>query len=574
MVDIDELVQYLFSKGFNCDKSFIDDSNFISVKLTISGKAVELIHLLTDEITGLPVFSLSPPNDSGQLAHVSIFDFNGLDLGHICVNDRDSVSVNFSMPLLAIEESLRRHIDILTKGITNPEWNRHELLREFSSNWLGVCDLNSKQILLTSASGKLEEINVLRSLANCDYGVNSFHLAQTKDNDLSAIASLHWNNNTIKRPVAGKAIILPLIDVEPAPLKKEDLKTWYLNALLNIKAEDKKLISEQYGRWSGREYWVIFNAEVPSGKVWFCLHLQAKQKHPLPLMAKQLEHWQIKAIPLRLFNKENVLPRGGANLDLAYRRVALIGAGSVGGEIAHKLSSAGIQNLDIFDSDYYSLDNLYRHILPEEFLGLAKSQGLGWQLQRQFLWSKAKGSPRKLLDLRKRQELLSYDLIIIAIGSPTHERLFKEYLIENEVHVPVINTWLEGFGVGGHATLDIPTSKGCLLCAYVCQETLVRGLNSNLNFIESNQNVTINLAGCGEQFISYGALCSAQTAIMASDLAIKFLEEKIMTSSKVSWKGSDYDANDNNIQLTHRYHQFSDSLQIKPLHDEDCDACS
>jgi hypothetical protein len=573
MVDIDKLVQHLSDRGFSCHKSPIDLFKIISVKLTISGKPIELIHLLTDEITGLPVFSLTSPNDNGQLAHVSIFDFNGLDFGYICVNDRDSVSVNFSMPLLAIEESLRRHVDILTKGITDPEWNRHELLREFSSNWLGVCDLKNKKMLLTSANGKLEEIDVLRSLPNSKHGVNSYHLAQTQDSDVSAIASLHWNSNTSKRTLAGKAIIIPLIAVEPAPLKKEELKSWYLNALISVKPENKKLLNQQYGRWSSREYWIIFNVDVPSGKTWFCLHFQAEKKHSLPLTTEQMEHWKITAIPLRLFNKENVLPRGGANMGLSYRRVALIGAGSVGGEIAHKLSSAGIQNLDIFDPDYYSIDNLYRHILPEEFLDLPKGLALGWQLQRQFLWSKAQGSSRKLLSLRNRQELMSYDLIIVAIGSPTHERLFKEYLIENDVDVPVINTWLEGFGVGGHATLDIPARKGCLLCAYVCQETLARGLNSNLNFIEANQNVTINLAGCGEQFTSYGAISSAQTAIMASNLAIKFLEEKITTSSKVSWKGSDFDANDSNIQLTHRYYQFSESLQIKPLHDEDCDAC-
>jgi hypothetical protein len=574
MVDIDELVQHLCSKGFDCQKSLIDELNIISIKLDISDKPIELIHFVSDEITGLPIFSLSSPNDYGQLAHVSIFNYKELELGSICVNDRDSVSVNFARPLLAIEESLNRHIALLTKAITVPEWNRHELLREFSSNWLGVCDLKSKQVLLTSAEGKLEEVDVLRSLASCNYGVNSYHLAQTKNSDISSIASLHLNLNKDKRPVAGKAIIIPLTEVEPAPSNKEELNDWYLNSLVNITSEDKKLLTEKYGRWNSQEYWVIYNAEVPSGKTWFCLHFQASKKHSLPLTEDQITHWKIKAIPLRLFNKENVLPRGGANLDLTYKRVALIGAGSVGSEIAHKLSSAGIQHLDIFDPDGYSIDNLYRHILPVEFLGSAKAYALSWQLQRQFLWSQAKGSSRKLLDLRKRQDLMSYDLVVVAIGSPTHERLFKEYLIENDVDVPVINTWLEGLGVGGHATLDIPGSKGCLLCSYVCHTSLARGLSSNLNFIEANQNVTTNLAGCGEQFISYGSICSAQTALIASDLAIKFLEDKVTTSSKVSWKGSDFDAKNKNIQLTHRYYNFSNSLQLTPLHDEDCDACS
>ena len=120
----------------------------------------------------------------------------------------------------------------------------------------------------------------------------------------------------------------------------------------------------------------------------------------------------------------------------------------------------------------------------------------------------------------------------------------------------------------------MPDSAGCLLCAYVCPDTLTRGLNSNLNFIEANQDVTINMSGCGEQFISYSAICSAQTALIASDVAIKCLEGKITSSSKVSWKGSEHDAVAHEVSLTNRFYQFSDSLQIKPLIHEDCDVCN
>lgn len=56
----------------------------------------------------------------------------------------------------------------------------------------------------------------------------------------------------------------------------------------------------------------------------------------------------------------------------------------------------------------------------------------------------------KLLDLRRSRDLLmKYDLIIIAIGAPTQERLFHDYLIKEKINVPVINTWVEGYGIGG-----------------------------------------------------------------------------------------------------------------------------
>lgn len=573
MVEVNEIIEYLNRKGFDCQKMVFEGCDAITVKLDIVGKPVELIHIVTPEITNLPIFLLSAPNDFGHLAHVMNTDISNIELGSICVNDRDSVSINFGIPLLAIEESLNRHIAILTKAMSDPEWNRKELLREFKSCWLNICDHNDRPILLTCERGELEEIDVYRPSG--EIGFNSYYLAQAKDTDLSAVAQLNWHDKS-KRSIAGTAIVLPLSTLEPAPLTEDKIQEWYLDVLANLKPTISKQLGEQFGRWKTHEYWIVFNAEVPSGKVWFCLSFKSKKnkKYALPLSERQLENWKIKAVPIRLFNKEAVLPRGGANLDLATSNVALIGAGSVGCEIAHKLSAAGVQNLDIYDPDIYSIDNLYRHVLPEQFLHWPKAFGLSFSLKRQFLWSKANGYSNKLLELRNRQKLMSYDLIVIAIGSPTHERLFKEYLLDKEVNVPVINTWLEGFGVGGHTVLDIPESKGCLLCSYVCSESLARGLSSNLNFIEPNQNITVNLSGCGEQFITYGAVCSAQTAIIASDLAIKYLEGKVDVSSKVSWKGSDHDANEKNIALTNRFYQFNNSLQVKPLFHEDCDVCN
>ena len=155
-----------------------------------------------------------------------------------------------------------------------------------------------------------------------------------------------------------------------------------------------------------------------------------------------------------------------------------------------------------------------------------------------------------------------------------NERFFKQYLLDNKIDVTTLNCWLEGFGVGGHAVLDISGKDGCLLCAYVDHTDGSRGLQSNLNFIEANQDVMKSIAGCGNQFISYGAASSAQTAVMASSLAIRYLEGKQTDSCKVSWKGDDDDAQAENIKLTHRYYQFKESLKRLPLLDEDCDVCS
>ena len=53
----------------------------------------------------------------------------------------------------------------------------------------------------------------------------------------------------------------------------------------------------------------------------------------------------------------------------------------------------------------------------------------------------------------KRAEF--WHLVVIAIGSPTVERVFAEYCRQEDVGVPVINCWLEGYGIGG------PCDPGC-----------------------------------------------------------------------------------------------------------------
>jgi len=573
MVLLDEIVNYLKTRNFQCIKSQVIEKDTLTVSVIIGKQKVNLSYFYDQEITSLPTFWLKEPLQFMPLAHVNIRNISGVDFGWICVNDADSVSVNYEQPLLAIEESLIRHIALLTKSLLNPDWNRSELLREFQSNWIQLCLPKNKQLLAVCTDVNLQESNVLRPLKGSTYGFDSYYMAEISGSNSSKIGVRNWSTNIVNRTTAGKAIVIPLNELEPAPFNKKGLGEWYLNAMENLLSNKPELF-RKFGQWRSKEFWLILNAETPSGRTWFCLHLESRKKHSLPKSKEALEHWKLQVVNLKLFNKDKVLPRGGANLKLAKKRVALVGAGSVGSEIALKLSSAGIENLDIYDPDNYSLDNLYRHVLSENSLDFPKSMAMSFMIKNRLPWSNATGFPGKLLDLRMMKNLKNYDLIVVAIGSPTHERLFKEHLVKNKIKVPVINTWLEGFGVGGHSIIDIPDSKGCLYCAYVCHETFTRGLSSNLNFIESNQNVTKNLAGCGEQFISYGALCSAQTALIATDLAIRFLEKRLLESSKVSWKGDYDDAKENGINMTHRYIHFNESLRVEPLYDEDCDVCN
>ncbi len=573
---LDDIKQYLTKLGYTCSINQVDGCNRLIVNIELVTGSIQLMLAAEPPFYSLPEFVLINAELYGRLAHVTSYESFGKQLGVVCVNAPDSLSINFEQPLLVLEESLMRHVALRVKCISDPEWNKKELLREFYSDWLRLCQCGSAKPLLANIEKPiLQRLTVYSAVEGREYGIESHDMVHPADSSFSSLSDIHRSMVKGNRQIAGMAVVIPIKELSPAPSQVDSLTQWYIDTITALPPELRKELQQKYSQWRDTSYWVIFTANtVGEDRTWFAIKFVCKSKKALPLATEKLQSWKLEAIPIRLFNQENIVQRGGGRLSLSGKKVALIGVGSVGCEVAHKLSASGVRNLTLVDPDTYSINNLYRHILDQGWVGAPKSSALCWELHRQFPWSDAKWNTDDLMKFAQQENLESYDLIVIAIGNPTKERLFKQYLIDKNLEVAVINCWLEGFGIGGHAILDVPESRGCLLCSYVCQESGARGLVSNMNFIEPNQVTMKSIAGCGEQFISYGAASSAQTGVMTANLAISFLEAKQTESCKISWKGIYDDALAEDIKLTHRYYNFKHSLEYLPLFDEDCDVCS
>ncbi len=560
-----DIVGYLRDEGYEASLEMAGNAKCLEISYEFGEKPLRLLHFCADELTSLPSFFLCDLSSYGKIAHV--LPLNSGNLGNICVGDQDSVSVNYERAELAFEESIKRHIDLLTKAINDTKWNEQELLREFYSNWLTICGHEATEFLC-AASGAFEEIQVFSPVKNRSWGFESKYLGITENApklaDFSYIAQQGG-----KRTKAGAGYVIPLDVLRPAPSSRAELEDWYLRAI------DENDIPLGCAQKKSRHFWLIFNAETPSGRTWFGVALMYKSnaKKALPKTKERMKNWSISPLRVKVFNKDRLMPRSGADLGLVEKSVLLVGCGSVGGEIAYKLGAAGVGQLTLIDPDMYSIDNIYRHVLSDYYIGCNKALALSFSLGSKYPWIDTKYNDKRLLSLRDKAHLELYDLVIIAIGAPTHERLFHDYLIENGVKTPVVNTWLEGYGIGGHAVLDVRESQGCLRCAYVDQHNGGRGLASNLNFLDPSQDLTVNHAGCGELFLPYSAVSAAQTALIASNLAIGSLLGKITASSKVSWKGDDSEVSARGFSVSHRYTTFEKSLQVLPLCREECDLC-
>ena len=81
------------------------------------------------------------------------------------------------------------------------------------------------------------------------------------------------------------------------------------------------------------------------------------------------------------------MPRGGGSLDLGQKSVLLVGCGSVGSELALRLTSAGVGSLTVSDPDELSEKNLYRHALSGKDIGRLKTEALADEMALKHPWA-------------------------------------------------------------------------------------------------------------------------------------------------------------------------------------------
>lgn len=577
-LDYETIIKSFLDSEYDVNPINFYDLDALSVTFIVDKCEMTLIHFCVDELRHLPHFYLKNYNSYGVLAHIiPVPQFDGI--GSICVNHLDSVSINFERPELAFKESIKRHIKLLSQLIIKPDFNKQELLREFNSNWqtntAHALKKSPKTLYCSSKDSDFKQLDVYKPLLpDTVMSINASFIASQKD-EMDIRISQFFSKDERKKHPNSICYILPLQSINPIiPTNTDGLKLWLLEALNSVSQETTTKINKELYSHRTKEFWLVFNVPTPSGKTWFGVILNRDNKRSFPTTLEKLLPWKIEPILINVFNKSLMMPRSGADYSMDNKKVLLFGCGSVGSELAHKLGASGLGSLAIADPDTFSTSNLYRHTLNRNHIHWPKAVAVAGQLQDKYPWLHVTAHGNTLLDSREPKLLNGYDLIIVAIGSPTHERLFHEYVTKVGINIPIIYTWLEGYGIGGHAVLDIPDKKGCLSCAYVESDTGIRGLASNLNFIEANQNIVKNHAGCGEMFIPYGAISSAQTALIAADLSVNYLNGKLTQSTKVSWIGDSADSVNEELKLTQRYHHFHSPLKKHRLEHPLCNVCN
>ena len=526
----------------------------------VGDKMVPLMICLTKNFPNeIPIIYLVNPNFLGLLPHVD-------HEGFVCYMAEEGLVPNHRDPERIIRVAFKKAVKVLEDG-ANGE-NHTDYINDLEYFW-------------KKYEGAVESIN---SLMSPGLEPKRIHMIKNVNNQLfiaearSAISK--YENEEVNNTKENLSVIyLPLRS--NCTFQLPEYGTFWThdqarkNILDNITPETEKFLEKikRKKRFKSTEI-VTLGVPRPAGgtAIVGIMFNGVTAHHPL-----SVQSMLGKPIPLTFnrLDREFLLPRAGANLDLADKKIALVGCGSVGGYIAPSLIKAGIRNLTLIDGEKLKPENIFRHVLGRLGLDMYKSNTLKKELKLKFPYTKVKSitsTIQEAIDSRKFK-WNSYDLVIVAVGKPTIELHLNGVAVRLPDTPPVLFTWLEPYDIGGHSIMvNNGESSGCLECLFTPTTDHHPLVGNKIHFSQPGQHFGKDITGCGQLFTPYGSLSALRTAGMATRMAIDLLTGYIDRNPLMSWKGDSRAFQEAGFRLTDNHQKSHDEL-LSPSYDYAVDHC-
>lgn len=180
------------------------------------------------------------------------------------------------------------------------------------------------------------------------------------------------------------------------------------------------------------------------------------------------------------------------------------------------LAKSGVARLTLVDPELLSWENIRRHELGAEGVGVPKASALKIRLERSIPDLEKVVAYRGTLQMTLASTpnlMADADLVISATGDWAGDVFLNDTIREREPALPILYTWTEAFGLATHAVL-LSGQKG----------QLIDGFDVNGAFKGQASHATRKSPPeCGNATSPFGAVEVSQSQSLAARLALEFL---------------------------------------------------
>ncbi|ENN6813960.1 ThiF family adenylyltransferase [Grimontia hollisae] len=513
----------------------------------------------------LPAAKLLDPTLIGRLPHVNRY-------GTICVEESDSVLVDYAKPGLVISTFLTDVLRLLER--VSLKIYQSELHDEIEGYFSGIPAVNSFYFAGTVP----EKINLKVTQKQRILGY-SYYIPTMLSAD-GEWPPIEFSN--MEKLGQLQSINIPHIPLKRAidpPENAHDIKIDYVTQLLALVDEHALCVLRNIlkSKDHGRQFFVLFSMpRAGQERSQLLLHFKANSclQHPL---LKPCPDWEVDTYSVQRHNKEYLLNRGGADALLSQKKVAVIGCGSVGGEVAAMLAKSGVGELTLIDPDKLEANNIYRHRVGGAYLNfiplkrdgkvtaIYKVHALALEIQKNLPFVKVNPVAFRAESINAIRALKGVDTIVVAVGNPSLSLLLNKQLLELGVNHAIF-CWNEASGYGGHS-VSLDLTKVCYECLFSDE----KGFTAEhiLSLVQPGQAISKNLTGCAGVFTPFSYLDSSRTAAIAAQQTVDALLGHNSSSVARSWKGEDRYG----LRVTERFNQMSLQEELVLAKQAGCRGC-
>lgn len=554
----------------------------------LEGPATLVVGLPSDFPSSLPHFYDSQ-RQFGFMPHLE-------DDGFVCFTRNENLVIDERYPGRVVLDCLKKVIKILESGEITPENN--EFLEEFEVYWARTCNYKEGHTIINDKNDVVRELDIylmpkdIVTYFICEKNYNPEHYIQTV---------FHLNPGDVTKR---RCVYIPLefgTFIQP-PRRKQVWNIKQLKDLIlkNISKKKKETLLKLLNKTpkSNNQYdYFIFGLPVdkenaalfgitmhyPDGMV---VNHKAKVKlHPLVQCPAKL-----KLIPFSIsrHQKDFLLTRTGGDSEFTQKKAVVVGVGAIGSVVAIGLAKAGFHSITLIDDDLLDIENIYRHELgidqifdsseSKYLLHQHKVEAVRREIARKYPFTQVQAIPHKINKVFTDNlvDWSTVDFVIVCIGSPNVEMSINRYMHNLQKAPPVVYSWVEPFGIGGHVLVTLnKEKKGCYQCLFrpLSDEEPIRNLSS---FVKPGQSFTKSLGGCGTYFTPYSFLDSEETANKVLRAVYQISRSQIYGNPILSWKGDPTSFKEQGFQVSHRYEMSEEKLVANNqfYHDPSCPVCS
>ena len=228
--------------------------------------------------------------------------------------------------------------------------------------------------------------------------------------------------------------------------------------------------------------------------------------------------------------------------------IGIAGLGSIGSNLCHFLSGHNNMSFTLIDPDVLTVDNVGRHLLGFQYLGMNKSKAIAKYLRgvRPDYEIQTFEDDVEYVALNKGEDLNKLNALFLCTGDYMSEKFIVDRLLNGTLNIPVFVLWFEPFAIAGHLLYYNPADTDEMSDLFDENGFYVNNIIRNEEYASNPDKYVKRVAGCNGSYALYSGN-DVMLYLSAVYPCIVSLLNNPCKSTCLRWLGNDQIIKEQNI---------------------------